>query len=58
MNKLTMQLPFYVTNKMADGSIGAFWFNAWILLLAQFLFFANAIVWGIIGLVVAFNVVF
>lgn len=44
-------IPVYVTRKTAGGETSSFSVSMWIPLLTMFLFFFNAILWGVIGLV-------
>lgn len=58
-NLLSLQLPFYATRPSGgDGMIGTFYFNALFMIICFFLFWVNFLVWGVVGLVVAFRVLF
>lgn len=54
---LFTSMPIYVTREDADGFIGAFSMSIWMPLLAMLLVWANAIVWGVVGLIYAVRVV-
>lgn len=55
---LSLQLPFYCTRPDGNGYIGSFWMNAAFMLLCFIIAWINFLVWGIVGLIVAFRVVF
>ena len=49
---LKTSIPVYVTRETADGLTGSWSMSAWIPLLVMLLVAANAVGWGIYGLVV------
>jgi hypothetical protein len=57
-NNLGLSLPYYVTRKTADGYTASYSASLWMTLLPQFIVWANVIVWGVIGLIKAFGILF
>lgn len=55
---ISIEVPVYVTRKNANGIIGSFSINGWVAVAALFLWSANAILWGIAGILIAIRVIF
>lgn len=54
---LTDSMPIYVTRKDAGGETGTLSLSIWMPLVAMLLIWVNVIVWGVVGLVVAVEVI-
>jgi hypothetical protein len=57
-NNIGLSLPVYVTRKTASGHIVEYSQAIWQTFLAMLLVWANIVVWGVIGLIKAFGILF
>jgi hypothetical protein len=48
---LNQTAPIYVTRKNADGYIGSYSASLWMPIFTMLLFFTNAFIWGVVGIV-------
>ena len=55
---LGMSAPVYVTRKSADGFTMTYEMSLWMPIFAMLLIWLNVMIWGIVGLITAFKVVF
>jgi hypothetical protein len=56
--KIGYTAPVYVTRENARGEIGAYELNVWLTVAAMFVIYLNIMIWGIIGIVYAYGVIF